>query len=422
MTYVWAHRGASGYAPENTLEAFALADKMKADGIELDVHLSKDDEIIVTHDENVQRVTCGVDAMVKDLTLAELKKLDVYNGIEGYRNVRIPTLPEVLDFLKTNNLYLNIELKTGIVLYDGIEQKTIDAVRAAGNKAPLERTVAEFLFHRDRLGRAQFLRGMKEKAACVVLFCWAAALDPDAGKADIQKIRDKARGFPVLLKGHVIPEGNIESASNAVFFCGGIEFYISCFSVPNLRVDAQHGPKRRKPIRQERPKPVLLHAVGHQNCSTFIVLSLSIQCFPAAQNNAPARRQTGAQRLPQPQRSARRAGASCRTRAYLCGKYPVRLERLRLEDCQNSGQFPHKTVRCPPQRNMQAEDLQNPPPCSHKTPVALSVAVRSESSSAGILPCAVGMRIVRTRISRSGSIKRIAAPFFVRKHQLNRSW
>ena len=71
MTYVWAHRGASGYAPENTLEAFALADKMKADGIELDVHLSKDGEIIVTHDENVQRVTCGVDAMVKDLTLAE---------------------------------------------------------------------------------------------------------------------------------------------------------------------------------------------------------------------------------------------------------------------------------------------------------------------------------------------------------------
>ena len=296
------------------------------------------------------------------------------------------------------------------------------AVRAAGNKAPLERTVAEFLFHRDRLGRAQFLRGMKEKAACVVLFCWAAALDPDAGKADIQKIRDKARGFPVLLKGHVIPEGNIESASNAVFFCGGIEFYISCFSVPNLRVDAQHGPKRRKPIRQERPKPVLLHAVGHQNCSTFIVLSLSIQCFPAAQNNAPARRQTGAQRLPQPQRSARRAGASCRTRAYLCGKYPVRLERLRLEDCQNSGQFPHKTVRCPPQRNMQAEDLQNPPPCSHKTPVAFPCAVRGESSSAGILPRAVGMRIVRTRISRSGSIKRIAAPFFVRKHQLNRSW
>ena len=91
------------------------------------------------------------------------------------------------------------------------------AVGAAGSKAPLERTVAEFLFHRDRLGRAQFLRGMQEKAACVVLFCWAAALDPDAGKADIQKIREKPRGFPVLLKGYAVPEGNIEPASNAIF-------------------------------------------------------------------------------------------------------------------------------------------------------------------------------------------------------------
>lgn len=76
------------------------------------------------------------------------------------------------------------------------------AVRAAGSKAPLERAVAEFLFHRDRLGRAQFLRGMKEKAACVVLFCWAAALDPDAGKADIQKISVRKRVvFPSCSKG-----------------------------------------------------------------------------------------------------------------------------------------------------------------------------------------------------------------------------
>ena len=228
--------------------------------------------------------------------------------------------------------------------------------------------------------------------------------------------------FPSCSKGTPSQKAILSQPRTPFFFCGGIEFYIARFPVPELRVDAQHGPERGKTIRQERPKPVLLHAVGHQNCSTFIVLSLSIQCFPAAQNNAPARRQTGAQRLPQPQRSARRAAASYRTRAYSCDKHPVSPGRLRLEDCQNSGQFPHKTVRCPPQRNMQAEDLQNPPPCSHKTPVALSVAVRSESSSAGILPCAAGMRIVRTRTSRSGSINRIAAPFFVRKHQLNRSW
>ena len=50
-TKVWAHRGASGYAPENTLEAFKKAEKMKADGVELDVQLTKDGELVVIHDE-----------------------------------------------------------------------------------------------------------------------------------------------------------------------------------------------------------------------------------------------------------------------------------------------------------------------------------------------------------------------------------
>ena len=144
--------------------------------------------------------------------------------------------------------------------------------------------------------------------------------------------------------------------------------------------------------------------------------------FSAVRNSAPAPMRNAGQRPQLPVGSARSSAASCRTRAYSCDKHPVSPGRLRLEDCQNSGQFPHKTVRCPPQRNMQAEDLQNPPPCSHKTPVGFPCGVRGESSSARTLPCAVGMRIVRTRISRSGSIKRIAAPFFVRKHQLNRSW
>ena len=56
---VFAHRGASGYAPENTLEAFQLAVDQQADGVELDVHLSRDQQIIVTHDERVDRVSDG---------------------------------------------------------------------------------------------------------------------------------------------------------------------------------------------------------------------------------------------------------------------------------------------------------------------------------------------------------------------------
>ena len=67
-TKVWAHRGASGYAPENTLEAFKKAEKMKADGVELDVQLTKDGELVVIHDETVDRVS-GEKGFVKDDTI-----------------------------------------------------------------------------------------------------------------------------------------------------------------------------------------------------------------------------------------------------------------------------------------------------------------------------------------------------------------
>ena len=71
---VYAHRGASGTAPENTLEAFDLAVRQGADGVELDVHLSRDGEMVVTHDEQVNRVSEG-HGWVKDLSLRELKAL-----------------------------------------------------------------------------------------------------------------------------------------------------------------------------------------------------------------------------------------------------------------------------------------------------------------------------------------------------------
>lgn len=132
MAKVWAHRGASAYAPENTMEAFRLAEKMGADGFELDVHLSLDGELVVTHDENVRRVTGGVDRMVGEMTLKELKALDVSCGKAEYAGARIPTLEEVLAFLKTNGLFLNIEIKSGVVHYEGLEQKTVEMVRAFG--------------------------------------------------------------------------------------------------------------------------------------------------------------------------------------------------------------------------------------------------------------------------------------------------
>lgn len=121
---IWAHRGASFYAPENTLEAFDIAAKQKADGVELDVQLSKDGKLVVIHDEMLDRVSNGT-GFVKDYTLNELKKFNVAKMFPQYGFSRIPTLEEVYQLLKPTDLIFNVELKTGIIFYEGIEEKLI---------------------------------------------------------------------------------------------------------------------------------------------------------------------------------------------------------------------------------------------------------------------------------------------------------
>lgn len=128
---IFAHRGASDAAPENTLPAFARAVEQGADGIELDVHLSRDGELVVIHDETLDRTTDGA-GWVKDRTLAELRALRADNGLPGFAEARIPTLREVLDLLRPTDLLLNIELKTSLVWYEGIEAKTLALVAEYG--------------------------------------------------------------------------------------------------------------------------------------------------------------------------------------------------------------------------------------------------------------------------------------------------
>lgn len=131
-TKIFAHRGASGYAPENTMEAFELAVKQKADGIELDVQLSKDGVPVVIHDETIDRVTGG-HGFVKDFTLEELKAFSVLSEkFADYKNAKIPTLEEVLAYAKKTGLCVNIELKTGIYWYPEIEEKTLELVKKTG--------------------------------------------------------------------------------------------------------------------------------------------------------------------------------------------------------------------------------------------------------------------------------------------------
>ncbi len=129
---VWGHRGAYHYAPENTIYSFEKSIELGADGIEFDVQLTKDGQVVVVHDEKIDRVSDGT-GYVKGYTLAELKKFNFNKrGISEPKFMEIPTLDEVLQLFKSTGLLLNIELKTGIIYYDGIERKTIDIVNKYG--------------------------------------------------------------------------------------------------------------------------------------------------------------------------------------------------------------------------------------------------------------------------------------------------
>jgi glycerophosphoryl diester phosphodiesterase len=103
MTWVVAHRGASGHAPENTMRAFGLAVEMGADAIELDVHLTADGELAVIHDDTLDRTTDRRGA-VAGLTMAEIREADAGGGQQ------VPTLADVLGWLPSD-LGLVVEIK-----------------------------------------------------------------------------------------------------------------------------------------------------------------------------------------------------------------------------------------------------------------------------------------------------------------------
>jgi len=109
---VVAHRGFSGVAPENTLVAFKKAIEVGSDMIELDVRLSKDGEVVVIHDESVERTTSGKGRVI-DLTVEELKRLDAGSKFHpSFSGERIPSLREVMQ-LAHDRIQVNIELKNG---------------------------------------------------------------------------------------------------------------------------------------------------------------------------------------------------------------------------------------------------------------------------------------------------------------------
>lgn len=136
---IWAHRGCSYAWPENTLQAFKAACQYPITGIELDIQLTKDGEMVVFHDEKVDRTTDGT-GEVCDFTLEELRKLKIAIPTSEAKHgfTQIPTIEEVFELVKPyclkEGVLINIELKNSKVRYEGMEDKILEAVSRWGLK------------------------------------------------------------------------------------------------------------------------------------------------------------------------------------------------------------------------------------------------------------------------------------------------
>ncbi len=142
---VIAHRGASGHAPENTMAAFRQALQMGAKAIEFDVHLTRDEQLVVAHDDDLKR--CGGDRR----RLSSLRwKGDAQNVDVGswydkrFASERLPRLEDLFD-LTPSSVELHLEIKHGSTVYPGIENKVVDMIR---RRDATDRTVVSSFDHR----------------------------------------------------------------------------------------------------------------------------------------------------------------------------------------------------------------------------------------------------------------------------------
>lgn len=232
---LWAHRGCSQHYPENTLLAFEKAAQLQGlAGIELDIQLTKDGQIVVIHDERVDRTTDGT-GYVREYTLAELKRLKIDSG--SYPHQEIPVMEEVFNLLEErmkavigsgtetqsgtetgstpgmmSGLRLNIELKNSVLPYEGMEEKIIDMVHDRG----LEGAVVYSTFCARSLEKIAYLDSEAELGIldtrisdCMYKLkggCGATALHPFWRAMDLPA--EQLRGYTVRawMSGHLYPE------------------------------------------------------------------------------------------------------------------------------------------------------------------------------------------------------------------------
>ena len=126
------HKGAAGYAPENTLAGIQVAMDMGADMIEVDVHFTADNEVILFHDENVSRTTNG-SGLVHEFTLAEIKQLDAGSKFSpAFAGEQVPTLREALELIH-GKMECIIDIKSkGHEFYDGFAERIVEVIDSLG--------------------------------------------------------------------------------------------------------------------------------------------------------------------------------------------------------------------------------------------------------------------------------------------------
>lgn len=131
-TKIIAHRGYSERFPENTMLAFKKAIECGADGIELDMHLTKDHQLVICHDERIDRTSNG-HGYIKDMTLEEIQKFCFQNHFKYDENfsqeeLYAPSLNEFLDWFVDTDIFVNIEIKNNIFLYEGIINEVLASI------------------------------------------------------------------------------------------------------------------------------------------------------------------------------------------------------------------------------------------------------------------------------------------------------
>lgn len=199
--------------PENTLLAFEKAAEISnLAGIELDVQRTKDGELVVIHDERVDRTTEGI-GFVRDYTFNALRRLHIDAGDNN--NQQIPTMEEVFDLLQTHfktGLKLNIELKNSVYSYDGMEEQIVEMVHRRG----IQNAVVYSTFYAKSLEK---LKKLDECANLAILDtkisdclykarggCGAMALHPFWRGIDLAAAQFKGYTVRAWMSGHLYPE------------------------------------------------------------------------------------------------------------------------------------------------------------------------------------------------------------------------